>query len=43
MNVPKGSIYGLIGRNGVGKTTLIRLYLLDYKKATEGDFFAYTG
>ena len=25
MNVPKGSIYGLIGRNGVGKTTLIRL------------------
>ena len=22
MNVPKGSIYGLIGRNGVGKTTL---------------------
>ena len=24
MNVPKGSIYGLIGRNGVGKTTLIQ-------------------
>lgn len=29
MNVPKGSIYGLIGKNGAGKTTLIRLiYLL---------------
>lgn len=25
MNVPKGSIYGFIGRNGAGKTTLIRL------------------
>ena len=25
MNVPKGSIYGFVGRNGAGKTTLIRL------------------
>lgn len=25
MNVPKGSIYGLIGKNGAGKTTLISL------------------
>ncbi len=25
MNVPKGSIYGLVGKNGSGKTTLIRL------------------
>lgn len=25
MNVPKGSIYGFIGKNGAGKTTLIRL------------------
>lgn len=25
INVPKGSIYGLIGRNGAGKTTLIRI------------------
>lgn len=24
MNVPKGSIYGFVGRNGAGKTTLIR-------------------
>ena len=25
MNVPKGSIYGFVGRNGSGKTTLIRI------------------
>ena len=25
MHIPKGSIYGFVGRNGVGKTTLIRL------------------
>ncbi|MBO5035271.1 MAG: ATP-binding cassette domain-containing protein, partial [Oscillospiraceae bacterium] len=25
MEIPKGSIYGLVGRNGAGKTTLIRL------------------
>ena len=25
MNVPKGSIYGFVGRNGSGKTTLIRV------------------
>ncbi len=25
MNIPKGSIYGLIGKNGAGKTTLIRV------------------
>lgn len=25
LNVPKGSIYGLVGKNGSGKTTLIRL------------------
>lgn len=27
LTVPKGCIYGLLGRNGVGKTTLIRLLL----------------
>ena len=25
MNVPKGSIYGFVGKNGAGKTTLLRL------------------
>ena len=24
MNIPKGAIYGFIGKNGAGKTTLIR-------------------
>ena len=38
MNV-EGFIYGLIGRNGVGKTTLIRL-ICGLQKATEGRFFA---
>ena len=25
MHVPKGAIYGFVGKNGAGKTTLIRL------------------
>ena len=25
IHVPKGSIYGFVGKNGAGKTTLIRL------------------
>ena len=25
MNVPKGAIYGFVGKNGAGKTPLIRL------------------
>ena len=25
MSVPKGAIYGFVGKNGAGKTTLIRL------------------
>ena len=24
MNIPKGAIYGFVGKNGAGKTTLIR-------------------
>ncbi len=35
-NVKKGEIFGLIGLNGVGKTTLIKV-ILDLHKATEGD------
>ena len=25
MHIPKGAIYGFVGKNGAGKTTLIRL------------------
>ncbi|WP_086347793.1 ATP-binding cassette domain-containing protein [Candidatus Enterococcus clewellii] len=50
MNVPKGAIYGFVGKNGAGKTTLIRLicglqqassgtYTLYGKKSTEDEVF----
>ena len=37
MNVPKGSIYGFVGKNGAGKTTLIRV-VTGLQSATEGDY-----
>lgn len=40
MNVPKGSIYGFVGRNGAGKTTLIRL-ICGLQFATDGEFTLY--
>lgn len=40
INVPKGSIYGLVGRNGTGKTTLIRL-ICGLQQPTSGEFFLY--
>lgn len=40
MNVPKGSIYGLVGKNGAGKTTLIRL-ICGLQEPTSGDFTLY--
>lgn len=36
--VPKGCIYGLLGRNGAGKTTMIRI-LLGLEPATRGQTF----
>ena len=32
MNVPKGQIYGLLGRNGAGKTTIMKMVLGLVKK-----------
>ena len=40
MNVPKGSIYGFVGKNGAGKTTLIRL-ICGLQEPTSGDFALY--
>lgn len=40
MNVPKGSIYGFVGRNGAGKTTFIRL-VSGLQSATSGSFTLY--
>lgn len=40
MNVPKGSIYGFVGKNGAGKTTLIRL-ICGLQKPSEGEYTLY--
>lgn len=40
MNVPKGSIYGFVGKNGAGKTTLIRL-ICGLQFPTDGEFKLY--
>jgi len=40
MNVPKGSIYGFVGKNGAGKTTLIRL-ICGLQPVTSGGFTLY--
>jgi ABC-2 type transport system ATP-binding protein len=40
MNVPKGSIYGFVGKNGAGKTTLIRV-ICGLQEPTTGDYTLY--
>lgn len=40
MHVPKGAIYGFVGRNGAGKTTLIRL-VCGLQYATSGGYTLY--
>ncbi|MBQ8349235.1 MAG: ATP-binding cassette domain-containing protein [Ruminococcus sp.] len=40
MRVPKGSIYGFIGKNGAGKTTLIRL-ICGLQEPTSGEYSLY--
>lgn len=40
MNVPKGAIYGFVGKNGAGKTTLIRL-ICGLQEPTGGDYSIY--
>ena len=40
LNVPRGAIYGLVGKNGAGKTTFIRI-ICGLQKPDAGDFTLY--
>lgn len=40
MHIPKGSIYGFVGKNGAGKTTLIRI-VCGLQQPTAGDYTLY--
>lgn len=40
MNIPKGAIYGFVGKNGAGKTTLIRI-LMGIHEPSKGEYMLY--
>ena len=40
MHVPKGAVYGFVGKNGAGKTTLIRL-ICGLQEPTSGEYSIY--
>ena len=40
MRIPKGAIYGFVGRNGAGKTTLIRI-ICGLQEPTDGSYTLY--
>lgn len=40
LNIPKGAIYGFVGKNGAGKTTLIRL-ICGLQEPTSGEYILY--
>ena len=40
MRIPKGAIYGFVGRNGAGKTTLIRI-ICGLQEPTDGSYTMY--
>ena len=41
MRIPKGSVYGFVGRNGAGKTTLIRI-ICGLQEPTDGSYTLYS-
>ena len=40
MHIPKGAVYGFVGRNGAGKTTTIRV-ICGLQEPTDGDYMLY--